>query len=654
MCGIAGIIAKQPISIDTVLQRFVKVLHHRGPDAHGYWKDSELGIGLAHVRLSILDLSAAGNQPMKSISGRYILVFNGEIYNHKKLRKTLNEQYKVNWIGESDTETLVQAFESWGVTKTINLLVGMFAIALWDSYEQKLILIRDRMGEKPLYYGWVNSNFVFASDLDAITSVPGFPQLIDRDALALYIKYGSVPEPYSIYQDVFKLESGHILTFDFKTHSIQDDAYWDLNEVAEEFYHQGNFASDKDAIEKLDFLLKDAIEGQMQSDVPLGAFLSGGVDSSTIAAIMQAISPKKINTFSIGFDQKEYNEAEFAKSVAQHLGTDHHETYVTGKDALSIVPKLSKIYSEPFADPSQIPTFLITQIAKRSVTVCLTGDGGDELFCGYKRYQLSQKIWNKLNRSPRLFRKFGSSIIHNIPYDFWYYLLLPLKGRKDGTGKALNFADKLLKGTELLSYSNRQELYHKGFMGDHDNLSVLIQGSKHLDSKYDQFKLNFDSYYEEMMLLDLMTYLPNDNLVKVDRAAMANSLETRVPLLDKSIVEFALSIPMHFKLRDGIDKWILREVLYQYVPKELIERPKMGFAVPMRSWLRGPLKSWAEELISPQKLREGGFFNFEIIQKKWQEHQSGKRNWEGILWKVLVFQDWYLKKQNFSDGSGEK
>ncbi len=640
MCGITGFIASNNFDYSRVLETMVHKLDHRGPDSHGIWFDQNNKIGFGHARLSIVDLSITGHQPMQSKSERYMMVFNGEIYNHQDIRKQLDTQTQTNWKGTSDTETLLAAIENWGVDKTIENSVGMFAIALWDTKEETLTLIRDRMGEKPLYYGWVNDNFVFGSELMPIKSFPLFNNQINRNALTLFLKHCSIPEPFSIYENIFKLESGYSITINAGGKIINKRQYWSTENRANQNNKPTFVGTAETAVNNLESLLSEAIAIQMQADVPLGAFLSGGVDSSTIVALMQAQSETKVNTFSVGFDQKEYNEAEHAKKVANHIGTNHHEAYMSGKDALDIVPQISKIYSEPFSESSQIPTFLVAKMAKQKVTVSLSGDAGDELFCGYSRYQLANKTWNSISKIPYPIRKTFANGINAMPYNLINAMMFPLKGKTDAKGLKINFADKLLKAAPLLKYKNRKEFYQKGFMTHNLDATSWVLKSENTKTTFDTNNIKLDSFFSEMMAVDLLTYLPNNNLTKVDRAAMANSLETRVPLLDHRVVNFALSLPMEYKLRDGVDKWVLRQVLYKHVPKTMIERPKMGFGVPLASWLRGPLKDWGENLLSAKRLDEEGFFDSKIVRSKWKEHLSGQRNWENQLWDVMVFQSW--------------
>ena len=646
MCGITGFISQSSIDYNAVLLKMVEKLNHRGPDSHGVWYDNNHAIGFGHARLSIVDLSETGHQPMISFSKRYSMVFNGEIYNHNSIRETIELERTINWKGTSDTETILTAIEIWGIEKTIESCIGMFAIALWDSSEKQLTLIRDRMGEKPLYYGWVNENFVFASELSSIKSFPLFNNQINRDALMLYLRHCSIPDPYSIYENIYKLEPGCSIVIKLGKKEIIKKQYWSTEKIANQNNSPTFIGTAHDAVQELEKLLKNAVKIQMQADVPIGAFLSGGVDSSAIVALMQSQSEKKVNTFTIGFDQKQYNEAEHAKKVAAHIGTNHHEAYMSNKEILDIVPLLPKIYSEPFSESSQIPTFLVSKIAKQKVTVSLSGDAGDELFCGYSRYQLADKSWSKISKIPYFVRKKVSSGINLFPQNFWQTVLQPLNSRKDKNGIQINPADKLLKAAPLLAFKNRKEFYSKGFMTHNLDAINWVIGSKESNTIFDTNSIQIDNYLSEMMTIDQLTYLTNNNLTKVDRAAMANSLETRVPMLDHNIVSFAHSIPIEYKLRDGVDKWVLREVLYKYVPKQLIERPKMGFGVPLAEWLRGPLRDWCENLINQKRLEEEGFFDAKIIRTKWQEHLSGKRNWENQLWDVMVFQDWLDEQKN--------
>jgi asparagine synthase (glutamine-hydrolysing) len=654
MCGLTGFWQTCNFSADTaqtVVESMADRIAHRGPDDSGVWVDESVGIALAHRRLSILDLSPEGYQPMASPSGRYVVVFNGEIYNHLEIRKKLavDSQQSIEWRGHSDTETLLAAFTEWGVEKTLKTCVGMFAIALWDREEKVLTLARDRMGEKPLYYGFQNETLLFGSELKALKAHPAFIGEIDRDVLCLYLRHCCIPAPYSIYKGMQKLLPGSFIQFPLaqtsgELRSVTPVVYWSLAEVAATGIAQPFRGSDTDAVTALDGQLKQAIGLQMIADVPLGAFLSGGIDSSTVVALMQAQSSRPVKTFSIGFDEAGYNEAVHAKAVAQHLGTDHTEYYVSSEEAMQVIPQLGKMYDEPFADSSQIPTFLVSQMARKDVTVSLSGDGGDELFCGYNRYALTD-IWDKVSKVPFGARRATGRLIKSVKPSVWEAVFQQM-----GRVKRLppNMAEKLGKfATRLQDVDSTSELYYS-LVSEVANPEQVVIGAKEPESWLTKEGINasFDNAKLHMMYMDAMTYLPDDILVKVDRAAMFNSLETRVPLLDHRVVELAWSLPMSMKMRDGQSKWLLRQVLYQYVPKELIERPKMGFGIPVGEWMRGPLKAWVEELLDESRLRQEGFFNVQLIRLRWQEHLSGKRNWQYFLWSVLMFQAWLTEEQS--------
>ncbi|MFA4933758.1 MAG: asparagine synthase (glutamine-hydrolyzing) [Candidatus Omnitrophota bacterium] len=642
MCGIAGFWQPKGFSSDasrTVAEKMSSRLLHRGPDHSGVWIDGTSGIALAHRRLSILDLSPAGNQPMVSSSGRYVIVFNGEIYNYLDIKMELSQ----NWRGHSDTEVLLAGFESWGVSSTLKKTIGMFAIALWDCKEKTLTLARDRIGEKPLYYGFQKNTFIFGSELKAFRPHPDFIGEIDRDVICLYLRYCYIPAPYSIYKGISKLLPGHYIQFPVLRgldvlRSVKPVAYWSLAETATKGIAQPFAGNDTDAIDALDKQLKRAIGLQMMADVPLGAFLSGGVDSSSIVALMQAQSTSPIKTFSIGFNESSYNEAVYAKAVAQHLGTDHTEQYVSPAEARQVIPLLGSMFDEPFSDSSQIPTFLISQIAHKHVTVSLSGDAGDELFCGYNRYALVD-IWGMISRVPFGLRRLAGGLIKKFSVSTWdnifryanKFLTLPP-----------NMGEKLEKfSTRLENVRGIEDLYYSLVSGINNPEDIAI-GAKDPGSWITEQggKLQFLNPKLKMMYLDGMTYLPDDILVKVDRAAMFNSLEARVPFLDHRVIDLAWSLPMFMKVRNGQSKWILRQVLYKYVPKKLIERPKMGFGVPIGSWIRGPLMEWAEELLGESRLQQEGFFNAKFIRLRWQEHITGNHDWQHFLWSILMFQEW--------------
>jgi len=614
---------------------------HRGPDDSGIWTDDEYDLGFAHTRLSILDLTHSGHQPIHSYSGRYVMVFNGEIYNHITLRLELNALSPRNWYGHSDSETLLMAIEEWGIESTLKKANGMFALALWDRQCQTLSLARDRFGEKPLYYGWVKDNFVFASELKAIKQFPGFNSEVDRNALALFLRFNSIPAPHSIYQNIFKLEPGCIASLNHGSKEINQTKFWSTESIFNQGAASQFLGTDNDAIYALDGVLRSAVNLQMQADVPLGAFLSGGIDSSLIVALMQSQSPKKINTFSIGFDIEEYNEAEHARAVAKYLCTNHCDMHVSDRDALDVIPFLPHIYDEPFADSSQIPTYLVSKLAKQKVTVALSGDAGDELFGGYNRYVFSNQFFRKIKMLPISLRKLIASSILGVSQENWNMLLGGIFRKR-----FVNVGFKLHKGANVLSSRSIRELHYKLASQIESPENWLISSKEYvtlLNDDVDHFS-SLDPI-EQMMAYDLVTYLPTDILTKVDRAAMAVSLETRVPFLDKSVVEFSASLPLDYKIRDGVTKWVLREVLYKYVPKDLIERPKMGFGVPLGEWLRGPLRDWAESLLDAKRLRDEGFFNAPLLRQKWHDHLTGKHNWHHQLWNVLMFQAWLETNQ---------
>jgi len=645
MCGIVGFIQRGSSSIewDHVLPSMADRLAHRGPDNDGVWFDKEIGVGLAHRRLAIIDLSSEGHQPMLSGSGRYVIVYNGEIYNYQKL---MDELIILGHLfrGHSDTEVILAAIVQWGIKGAVSRLIGMFAIALWDRQTQMLYLVRDRLGEKPLYYGKIGEAFAFGSELKALTAHPQWDGEIDSDALTLYMKNGFVPTPYSIYKEVKKLAPGSILAVDYSRSNsvITETAYWSMDEVVDRCYMNPFAGSDADMITGLEHLLLDAVKQQMVADVPLGAFLSGGIDSSTVVALMQSMSSRPVQTFSVGFDYEQYNEAEYARKIANYLGTDHTELYITAEDAMSVIPKLSSIYDEPFADSSQIPTYLVSKLARRNVTVSLSGDGGDELFCGYTRYFMVDNIWRKLALLPRPSRRLVSSLIKSMPVkylDLLFRWLNPVFDKYSQPGRA---GDKVKKVAYLLDAGDPNELYSLFTASCHDLDQLLLNDD--LKQKDDMPQLNIlqDSgdIVSQLMYRDTVNYLPDDILVKIDRASMSNSLESRIPFLDHRVVEYAWRLPLSLKYNHGKGKWILRQILHKYIPERYFERPKMGFGVPIGSWLSGPLKPWAEDLLDENKLRQQGYLNPELVRTKWKEHTLGIRDWHRQLWSVLVFQAW--------------
>lgn len=626
-----------------VAARMADALRHRGPDAAGVWVDEEAHIGLAHRRLSILDLSPAGHQPMVSASGRYVIAFNGEIYNHLELRQDL--QGTAEWRGRSDTEALLAGFDAWGLEATLRNIVGMFAIALWDRLKRVLYLARDRMGEKPLYYGWQSGMFVFGSELKALTAYPSFDAEINRDALTLFLRHNAIPAPYSIYRGIHKLPPGTFLQVQAGQVDVLPVAYWAARSAAEAGQRNLFRGSDAEAAVELERMLGQAVGGQMVADVPLGAFLSGGIDSSTVVALMQAQSARPVKTFTIGFNEAGYDEAPHASAVARHLGTEHTELYVTPQDAMAVIPSLPDIYDEPFADSSQVPTYLVSRLARGHVTVSLSGDGGDELFGGYNRYFWARDIWRKLGWVPRPLRAALAGALTTLPPAAWDTVMQKLGRWLPASLRYANPGDKLHKAAEILAVRSAEEIY-LGLVSHWRQPARLVANSQEPMTLLTDpaHRAELPDFEHRMMLLDTVTYLPDDILTKVDRAAMAVSLESRVPLLDHRVVEFAWTLPLTMKIRNGQGKWLLRQVLYRHVPQALMERPKMGFGVPIGHWLRGPLRGWAEDLLSESRLQREGFFRPAPVRQKWKEHLSGKRNWQYHLWDVLMFQAW-LERQ---------
>lgn len=651
MCGITGWFGKNGRRAD--LEAMVQTLTHRGPDHRGTWQNKESAVALGHSRLSILDLSSAGHQPMVSANQRYVIVFNGEIYNHYDFRRKLQGiSYIPNdiiisenkWNGHSDTETLLEAVSVWGIEKTLQKIVGMFAFALWDRKEQSLTIARDRLGEKPLYYGWQGSVLLFGSELKALQAFPDFEGRISRDALTLYLRYNYIPAPFSIYENIFKLPPGTYLTVSNRNRHTAPVSYWSAHSTVESGENNLFKGTEADAIESLDRLLRDSVAGQMIADVPLGAFLSGGIDSSTIVALMQAQSTRPVKTFTIGFSEKQYNEAEHAKEVARHLGTDHTEQYVTPQETMDVIPKLPHLYDEPFADSSQIPTFLISQLARKHVKVSLSGDGGDELFGGYNRYFWVPNIWRRLRWMPAPVRSLLSNLIIHVSPVSWDAVFKMMTGLLPDDWHYFSPGDKIHKLAEILDKKCPEDIYF-ALVSHWERPAELVLNScepRSLISDSQQ-SLKLSEFEKRMMYMDLISYLPDDILVKVDRAAMGVSLETRVPFLDHRVVELAWQLPLSYKIKQKQGKWILRQVLYRYVPKQLIERPKMGFGIPIGIWLRGALREWAEDLLNERRLKNEGIFDHQLIRQKWTEHQTGKRNWQYLLWIILMFQAWLAR-----------
>lgn len=638
MCGVAG--AWQPGADMEVLgaqaRAMAAAIAHRGPDDAGTWVDAAAGLALGHRRLSILDLSAAGHQPMLSACGRWVIVFNGEIYNHQELRAQLQAAAAAPaWRGHSDTETLLAAIAHWGLEQTLRRCTGMFALALWDRERRVLALARDRLGEKPLYYGWQGATFLFGSELKALRAHPAFVGGIDRGALALLLRYNYVPAPYSIHPGIRKLPPGTWLELDAGTRDPAPRAYWSLREVAERGMAAPFEGSDAEAVDALAATLGGAVAGQRVADVPLGALLSGGIDSTLITALMQAQSPQPVRTFTIGFEEKAYDEADHARAVAAHLGTAHTELRLTAEDARALIPRMPQVYDEPFADSSQLPTCLVMQLARRHVTVALSGDGGDELFGGYNRYLLGPRVWRRMAPVPAPLRRMAGGLLQALPAHAidqgWRRLGTPLGIAQPGA-KCHRIGARLrhVHGLDDLHVELQAEWRDRNPAGEPH--PVLLD-------QRDQWPRLSDPV-ARMMALDALTYLPDDILVKVDRAAMAVSLETRAPFLDHAVVELAWRLPLAMKLRGGRGKWILRQLLERHVPRALTERPKMGFGIPLDAWLRGPLRGWADDLLDPARLRRQGLLDPAPVQQVWQAHRRGQGQYGYRLWSVLMFQAW--------------
>lgn len=641
MCGIAGYFTTAERD-SAILRRMTNAIRHRGPDSEGQWQDDEAGIALGMRRLAIIDLSPAGRQPMVSADGRYVIVFNGEIYNFHQIRIDLERGgWAQGWRGHSDTEVLLSAISAWGVTAAIKACNGMFGLAVWDREVRSLHIAVDRFGEKPLYYGWMKNSFLFGSELKALMVHPAWDGKIDRQALALFMRFAYVPAPHSIFQGIRKLEPGTIATLRLDSvhdgrYEIATETYWSARETIARAKTSPLFLSENDAIGEFEKLLAEAVKLRMVSDVPLGAFLSGGFDSSAIVALMQKQSPRPVKTFSIGFTERSYNEAPFAKAVAKHLGTEHTELYVSPRQAMDVIPNLPAIYDEPFADSSQIPTFLVSQMARQHVTVALSGDAGDELLGGYARYFISNRTLPVITRLPMSVRRAVARGIEGMGVEGWdrIYRTLTL-----GRGKG-HVGDRALKFANLLALPSLLEGY-RSFMSNWQSpvelLPDVIEPLTPLD--YAEAAPPGLCFIERMMFLDTVTYLPGDILTKVDRASMAVSLEARVPFLDPAILDFAWRLPLEYKIRKGVGKWILREMVYRHIPRQMMDRPKTGFGIPLKDWLRGPLRGWAEGLLTPTALADSGIAH-KPVRLLWCQHQSGRRNWQQMLWPILMFLAW--------------
>jgi asparagine synthase (glutamine-hydrolysing) len=638
MCGIAGFIGFDATTrAEEIARRMAARQAHRGPDDCGTWVDEPAEVALSHLRLAIVDLSPLGAQPMVSHCGRYVLIYNGEIYNHLEIKARLSR----HWRGHSDSEVLLEAIVEWGLPTALQRCAGMFALALWDRHERALYLARDRMGEKPLYYGSMRGTFGFASQLSALREHPRFQAApVDRDAISQLLRYHCIPAPRSVFVGIHKLPPGTWLrvTLDTLSTALRPEAYWSAHEAAMRGIDDRLSGSPEELVDRLDGLLTSIVGDQMMADVPLGAFLSGGIDSSTVVALMQKQATRPVRTFSIGFDEHGYDEAAHARAVARHLGTDHNDLYVSAAEALRVVPDLARIYDEPFADSSQIPTLLLATLARKHVTVALSGDGGDELFGGYNRYTHAPAIWSVLRRVPRPLRVAGGAALAALPVPFWNGVEAVGSVFVPSWRARQQFALKAAKVIDVIDTSGPEDVYHRLISHGDAQVRSLLGARPALRAI--GLANELPTLEERMMLADTQQYLPDDILVKVDRATMAVSLEARVPLIDHRLFEFAWRLPLAMKIRDGQGKWILRRVLDRYVPAALINRPKMGFAVPVAQWLRGPLRDWAEDLFDESRLRADGYFHVETVRSLWRAHQRGTRDWHRTLWDLLMFQSW--------------
>ena len=643
MCGIAGFIdtACELSASDgeAMLLRMSDRLRHRGPDGSGTWSDPVAGVFMGHRRLSIVDLSPAGHQPMCSASRRYVVVFNGEIYNHGQLRQELKAKVGYTWRGHSDTEVMLAAFDTWGVRATLPRLVGMFAIAVWDKAERTLTLVRDRAGEKPLYWGRVGDRFVFASELGAVESLARGRLAVNESALPLLIRYGYIPAPHSIYAGIEKILPGTWMCLSTSDGGVQSGTYWSSSDSMATASGNGFRLSDEECVDELERLIGDAVKLQLEADVPVGAFLSGGIDSSTVVALAQKYASSPVRTFSIGFDQEAFDESHHARRVAQHLGTQHTELKVSASEALGVVPSLSRIFDEPFADASQIPTYLVAKLARPYVTVALTGDGGDELFSGYPRYDRTRSLMRLHQTLPQVARRLLSAAVQSVSAERWTRTAHGVGHRRASVAHR-TVGDRLHRIAQMMSID--KHLVFRFLASAMPEVWRLVPGIQEPRTMFDNPGAWASSGSDSrlFMWLDFMTYLPDDLLAKVDRASMAVSLESRVPLLDHRVIEFSHRLPQKMLVRNGMRKWALRQVLYRHVPRSLIDRPKMGFSMPLGLWLRGPLRDWAESLLFPQNGRHDHIDQGEL-RKLWLEHQSGARDWHQAIWSVLMLRDWH-------------
>ena len=618
MCGIAGL-CNWGSDWKQNIERMNEKMYHRGPDASGIWVSDDRTIVLGHRRLSIVDLTPSGAQPMESHNNRYVMAYNGEVYNHRVIRDKLISENKVTaFRGTSDTEILLEAFSAYGAEETLNMIKGMFAIAVYDQKERALLLARDRVGEKPLYYGFVGDNrFVFASDLNSIAALDGFSNPINMRVLENYFRYGYIAAPYSIYENIYKLQPGKCLIIKFPFNKYDIETYWSMQETAvygQQHLFQG---SEQEAAEELERLLKESIRGQMVADVPVGAFLSAGIDSSTVVALMQSLSDRKVRSFTIGMWDEKFNEADAAGEIAKHLGTEHTELYITEDDARNVIPHLTEMFGEPYADSSQIPTYLVSKMTREHVTVSLSGDGGDELFCGYNTYSSLDRIWNKTKHIPYAVRRPAGAFLSAV-----------------STGRGGSLATK----ARLLGARSMEDMYLRSEIGEGFDIVKKHVLCQTVMDTYPSGLLNEPQH--NLMLMDLLMYHPDDILNKVDRTAMAVSLETRVPMLDKDVVEFAWTLPLSYRKKDGVTKKILRDILYRYVPRELVERPKKGFGIPLHKWLKEPeLRQWAESLIDRETLNRQGLLNTDVVWRLWKDYTE-RDIWRVQIWYILMFQEW--------------
>ena len=646
MCGITGYIdldlsVCQTDSND--IDKMVHALKHRGPDDKGVWVDSSLGLAMGHTRLTIQDLSVAGHQPMKSTSGRYLIVFNGEIYNFKDIRKELDSMNPgISWRGHSDTEVMLAAFDTWGLELSLERFVGMFAFALWDRKERTLFLVRDRMGEKPLYYGLSGNVFLFGSELKSLAKHRSWIGEINKDAVASYLKYGYVPSPNSIYKDIFKVMPGTITTINHnelgRLKVFPSNTYWSIDSAFANASEDRVPADDNLIEEELEEKLRVSLNGQMIADVPVGAFLSGGIDSTTVVSLMQSQTSQKIKTFSIGFQEAEFNEAIHARAIAEHLGTEHTELTVSYDDALALIPDLPEIWDEPFSDASQIPTYLVSKLAQQSVKVCLSGDGGDEFLGGYNRYLLGYRLWSQTENIPLFIRRILAKNLQRLPPSVIQNIsrILPEKYRYS------EIDNKLYKLASVLDSKDCFDFYDRVISHWREPSNLLAYQYNVIETDRDEASQadTNENFVETLMRLDMKKYLPGNILTKVDRASMGNGLETRLPFLDHRTIEYTMRIPLELKIHHGLGKQPLRNILDKFVPRELIERPKMGFSLPVNQWLKGPLRGWAESLLDNNRLREEGFFNPDMVRNKWNNYLSGRESSHYEIWTLLMFQGW--------------